>query len=395
MCPTAGAIASKGAAAVSRSQQLRHARKVLVASVAALAVLTSTMSANARTNGPAAGVDASSGSDGPTFDDPGSERRCVVTKKLVPECGAWFGVGPNPQGNESYDRALTDFEARIGRTVDISHYFTRGQSTMFPTSVMRNRANEPGRERLLLINWRPTLTWRAIANGAADGYLENLADHIQDVYPDPFFLSLHAEMEAEVNPASGSGMTAADFRDFFRHTVTTLRNNGATSVVTVVNYMGAPHWGLEPWFETLYPGDAYVDWIAEDPYAFGEPPVWRSDFAGTVDRVQPGTNWPGFYTWATTEHPGKPIMLGEWGVDEDEGEPGYKPGYFDDTLWQLKSFPALKALVYWDHPGAPTVGETRVDSSTASLQQFRELVSSWTLSVSGRKYLDRPPTPAD
>lgn len=380
---------------MSRSPRLRHARQLFVASVAVLTLLIPTVQATARTDGPAVGTDASSVPDGSTTDGTAFEQRCYVTAKLVPTCGAWFGVGPNPHGNESYDRALTDFETRIQRTVDIAHYFTRGQSTLFPTRVMLDRANQPGRERLLFINWRPTLTWRAIANGAADGYLRNLADHIKAKYPDPFFLSLHAEMEAEVNPTPGSGMTAADFRDFFRHTVTTLRNNGATSIVTVVNYIGAPHWGLEPWFETLYPGDAYVDWIAEDPYAFGEPPVWRSDFAGTVDRVQPGTNFPGFYTWATTEHAGKPIMLGEWGVDEDEDDPGYKPGYFDDTLAQLRSFPALKALVYWDHPGAPTVGETRVNSSAASLEQFRQLVASRELTVPGERYLGRPSVPSN
>lgn len=380
-----------------RSPHICHARTLalLAASIAVLAILAPTAHATARTDQPAGGAVAAPTADGSTTEGAEPDARCAVSDKLVPGCGAWFGVAASPHGNESYDQAMVNFEERIGRTVDIARYYVRAQDTLFPTPLMLDRAHEPGRERVLSINWRPTLTWRAIADGAADGYLEDLAEHIKDVYPDPFFLSLHAEMEAEVNATPGSGMTAADFRDFFRHTVTTLRSNGATSVVTVVNYMGAPHWGLEPWFETLYPGDAYVDWIAQDPFAFGEPPVFRADFAGTVDRVMPGWDWPGFYTWATTQHPGKPIMLAEWGVEEVDEDPAYKPDYFAETLEQLKDFPQLKALVYWDHPGAVLVGETRVNSSAASLQRFQDLVLSRELALAGWSYLDRHPVPSD
>lgn len=362
-------------------------------SAAVLAILTPTTHATARTENPAPGAVSAAAEATSTADaaDPGD--RCGISEKLVPGCGAWFGVGPNPHGGESYDQALVNFEDRIERTVDIAHYYTRAQNTLFPTPEMLNRAEERGRERLLLINWRPTITWRAVADGAADDYLEDLAAYIQDVHPEPFFLSLHAEMEPEVDATPGSGMTATDFRDFFRHTVTTLRDHGATSVVTVMNYMGAPHWGLEPWFDSLYPGDAYVDWLAEDQYAFGPPPVWGSDFAGMVDRVVPGWDWPGFYTWATTEHPGKPIMLGEWGVDESPDDPRYKPDFFATTLGQLKEYPQIKALVYWDSPHIEPVGDTRVNTSAASLREFRDLVAARELRWPGQQYLGRPAVP--
>lgn len=322
--------------------------------------------------------------------------RCKVSVKLVPNgCGAWLGVAPTPHDTESYDAALGNFESRIERTVDIAHYYMEGRALKFPTTTMLKRANEPGRERLLMINWKPDLTWRAVADGAADDYLVELAQHIQTYYPEPFFLSLHAEPERAIEHRYTSGMTVRDYVAFYRHTVDVLRANGADQMVMVMNYVGIPKWGAKPWFEELYPGDAYVDWIAEDPFAFGdEPGIWLTDFAGMVDRRDPDIEeWPGFYTWATTVHPGKPIMLAEWGVSEEPEYPDYKPDFFDTTLAQLQGFPQLKGLVYWDHPGGTLVGETRVNSSPESLREFTEMAGSKTLTKPGEFYLKRPARP--
>lgn len=323
---------------------------------------------------------------------PSGQDECTVSIKLVPTCGAFFGVAANPYGSESFDQAMVNFENRIGRTVDIAHYYTRGQATVFPTATMRMRADEPGRERLLFVNWKPVgLTWRAVANGAADSYLRSLAQHIRTNFDRPFFLSIEAEPEDNVNATAGSGMTAIDFRDFFRHTVQVLRANGATKVVTVMNYMGAPHWPNYSWFYQLYPGGDVVDWIAEDAYSFGSKPgVFLTDFKGTVDRHYPGGSWPGFYTWATRTFPDKPIMLGEWGAAEKVEYPWFKPDYFNNTLSQFAGFPALKALVYWDTKPGLMVGDTRPHSTTATYNAYRPMARSRTLTESGEIYLGRP-----
>jgi hypothetical protein len=317
---------------------------------------------------------------------------CTVSEKLVPSCGAWFGGAAYPIHGESFDQALMDFERMIRRPLDVAHYYHRGQSVLFPTAGELARAGEPGRNRLLYLNWKPTgLTWRQIADGAADGFLSRLGAHIRSAHPEPFFLSLNAEMEDEVSATSGSGRTAADFRGFFRHTVQTLRAAGADNVVFVVNYISAPHWGDKPWFGTLYPGDDVVDWIGEDPYAFGRSGdhVWRSDFAGLVDRRQnpAGSDYPGFYSWAEREHPSKPIMLGEWGVDDPPDDPTYKPRFFTKAGNQLSQFPKLKALIYWNAADFPPVGNTRVDSSPQTLAAVRDFVSVPALTRPGDSYL--------
>jgi hypothetical protein len=317
---------------------------------------------------------------------------CTVSRKLVPSCGVWFGAAAYPLAGESFDQAIVDFERAVRRPIDIAHYYHRGQSVLFPTSGEMSRANEPGRHRLLYLNWKPTgLTWRQIADGAADGFLSRLGAHIQATHREPFFLSLNAEMEDEVNATVGSGRTAADFRSFFRHTVQTLRAAGADNVVFVVNYTSTPHWADKPWFDTLYPGDDVVDWIAEDPYAVGraDDSVWRTDFPGLVNRRQnpAGSDYPGFYSWAQREHASKPIMLGEWGVDDPADDPTYKPRFFAKAGEQLSQFPKLKALVYWNAADFPVVGDTRVDSSPQTLAAIRDFLSLPTLTRPGGYYL--------
>jgi beta-mannanase len=331
-----------------------------------------------------------------TKSDTESKTTCKISKrKLVPRCGVYLGLGPNPRDGESYDQAAQDWENLIGRTVDIAHYYVRGEGSVFPTSLQIMRATEPGRERMLFINWRPTRTWRAIADGASDDYLRAVAANVKQNFPDrPFFLSLHAEMEDEVVATDGSGMTALDFRDFFRHVVTVLRTEGVTNAKFVVDYIGAPHWGDVSWFEDLYPGRRYVDWIAQDPYSFGKPPVWLSDFPTMVNRVQnpPESQWRGFYNWATTSHPRKPVMLAEWGVEEADDDPQYKAEFFASILDKLDEFPRLKALVYWDCPDAGMIGDTRVDSSPQALKAWIDLVHQPEFTLPGETLLGRSPT---
>lgn len=380
---------------MSSLPRLRHRRisrtpRLLLATTA-LSLLLPFMAA-----APAAGSSAlqlGSAPAAPTASVGAVARDCTIGAKLVPTCGAYLGVAANPLAGESYDQAMVNFENTIGRTVDIAHYYMRGESVLFPTASQIARAREPDHERLLLLNWRPDRTWRDIANGAVDSYLVALAGHIKTTYDTPFMLTLHAEMEAEVNPTPGSGMTAIDFRDFFRHTVTVLKANGATNVVFVVDYIGSPNWGDVPWFNDLYPGDSYVDWIGEDPFAFGKPPVWLSDFHGMVNRVQnpAGSTWHGFYKWLRVNHPDKPLMLAEWGVAEGAGYPQYKADFFNELVKQLRRFPQLRALVYWNSNNAPQVGITQVDSTPQSLQAFTAMAHSYELTEPGRVLLQRSP----
>jgi beta-mannanase len=160
----------------------------------------------------------------------------------------------------------------------------------------------------------------------------------------------------------------------YRHVVQRLRIDGVANLVTVVNYMGYPEWSTKPWFDDLYPGDDVVDWIAQDPYASAATSGYlATDFKGTVNRSQ--GSYPGFYSWAAAEHPGKPLMLGEWGVFESAANPNGKPAYYTSVQSQLGQFPELKAILYFDSPNAPK-GDTKIDTTEAAQTAFRKLANS-------------------
>jgi beta-mannanase len=181
-------------------------------------------------------------------------------------------------------------------------------------------------------------------------------------------------------------MRAEDFRAMFRHVVQRLREKGVTNAVTIMNYMGAPKFGVEPWFGELYPGDDVADWVAYDPYGMGEPGFHGGDFGDLVNRGV-SAKWPGMYNWLTKFHPGRPIMLGEWGVGEFTRVPQNKAKVFETMSGLLGKFPAIKALVYFDSPDAAPFGDTRIDSTPASLAAYRRLTSGQPFAAVGPPHL--------
>ena len=297
---------------------------------------------------------------------PASSSGCTVSELLVPSCGVWWGAGATPLSTESYDEASVNFEATQGRVPDVVHYYHVGDGT-FPTAREISRSHEGGKSRLLMENWKPELghTWAQVASGLpdVDTEIDNEAAYLKAHFTTKFFLAIHHEPENEVIPAPSSGMTASDYAAMYRHVVLRLKADGVTNAVYVMNYMGFTGWGEQPWFGALYPGDDVVDWIAYDPYSDG-----TGNF-GTLVNAKGGTKWPGFYTWATTTHPGKPLMLAEWGVCESTNNPSGKANFFDTMPTIEQDYPAIKALVYWNADDYPT----RVDSTPQSLAAFRRL----------------------
>jgi hypothetical protein len=300
----------------------------------------------------------------------GSSARCEVTAKLIPSCGAWWGMAPEIFTGRPPDRALRRAERRMGRPADILHVYHRG-GELFPTPRERALARDPGHRRLLLINWKPSMehSWAEIAAGAVDRRIDRLAEHIRAGFPERFFLTVHHEPEDDVRVDPDSGMTAEAYAAMFRHVVLRLRERGVQNAVTVMTYMGAPNWAAKPWFDRLYPGDDVVDWVAIDPYADHRVRDFESLINKTRDDVP---DWPGFYRWMQWRFPGKPIMIAEWGVFERPHDPAYKPSFYASVRQRIRHYPQVKALVYFDSPRAPR-GDTRFDTTPRARRAFTEL----------------------
>jgi hypothetical protein len=301
---------------------------------------------------------------------PAKASACTVSSKLVPSCGVWWGATAGA-GN---DRAvsLSNFE-KVSTRTDIYHSYHRlGQK--FPTSQEISMAHARGHKRLLLLDFLPEggHSWAQVARGASDSGIDAEARYIKSHFTDKFFMSIHHEPEEEVRPAAGSGHTAADFRAMFRHVVQRFRNDGVRNVVFVVDYMGTQSYSLKPWFKDLYPGDDVVDWIAEDPYGCVSAKVCDS-FANTVNRrFSPHSPWPGFYKWATTNHPSKPIMLAEWGVFGNQGSAA-KTKFIKTVPRTIGQFPKLKAIVYFNSDSPR--GDTLIHPGTTAAAAMKQVGS--------------------
>ncbi|MFI6534946.1 glycoside hydrolase family 26 protein [Nonomuraea sp. NPDC050547] len=295
---------------------------------------------------------------------------CAVTAKLIPSCGAWWGMAPEIFTGLPVGRAVHRAEERMGATADIVHVYHRGKE-LFPTDKEIELARDPLQPRMLLINWKPSFehTWAEIADGALDRRIDRLAAHVRDTFPERFFLTIHHEPENDVVPSAGSGMQAADYAAMYRHVVLRLREKGVKNAITVMTYMGAPNWAAKSWFQNLYPGDDVVDWVAMDPYADDN----VRDLAGLVNKTRkdyPG--WPGFYRWMQWRFPGKPIMVAEWGVFERWSDRAFKRAFYESVRAQIKHYPQIRALVYFDSPKAPR-GDTRFDTTAEGRRAFTDL----------------------
>ncbi|HET9516440.1 MAG TPA: hypothetical protein VFO77_01810, partial [Actinoplanes sp.] len=86
-----------------------------------------------------------------------------------------------------------------------------------------------------------------------------------------------------------------------------------------------------------------------------------------------GTSW---IEWATTAHPGKPVMVAEWGAYHRTSVTVDKSAVFNSVLPQLDKYPQIKAIVYFDTK-ADNEGDRdiSVDSTPASLAAFRALAA--------------------
>jgi len=295
----------------------------------------------------------------------------------VPSCGVLWGAAAGGFTETPRDQALRDWEATTGRTSTIYHTYHRGDE-LFPTKAEIAMTRETGKPRVLMLNWKVAYgtTWAKVAAGAMDKRIDAEAAYLKANFTDKFFLVIHHEMENDVDATAGSGMTAKDFAAMFRHVVERLKADGVTNAVSTLTYMNVEKFNSASWWNDLYPGDDWTDWITLDSYVNAQPGGYHNgDFNYLVNR--PSTGFPGHYVWVTQQHPNKPFMISEWGVYDYAANPALKAAVLAKVLEQLKAMPNIKGLMYFDAPVVPDIplGDLRVNSSPASLTEFRKIAA--------------------
>jgi hypothetical protein len=214
----------------------------------------------------------------------------------------------------------------------------------------------------------PAYKLTAITRGDYDAYIRQYAQDVK-AWGHPFFLRFAHEMNGAwypwgVAPGNPNGNTPADYVAAWRHVHDIFAQVGATNALWVwsPNVVSVRY----PIPASLYPGDAYVDWVGMDGYNEGSDPGagdggWTSLtnlFGPTYDTLTALTN--------------KPLMIGEMASVETGGSKAawITQGLLTDVPTRL---PRVRAVIWFDKNKE---ADWRVDSSPAAVAAYRSVVAS-------------------
>jgi hypothetical protein len=272
---------------------------------------------------------------------------------LAPTEGVLFGAHvQTPSGLHPY-QAVTNLEAKLGRTLAIDHYYHPFDEP-FPDG---REAWDVAGGRIPMISWGKTYT-AEINSGRHDDLVRTRARSIRDL-GQPVLMRWFWEMGGNRNQAHANA--GSDYIAAWNRLRGLFAEEGASNAVWVWCPDASDF--ADGTAQAFYPGDDAVDWTCADGYNYRHP-----SRRSTVPRSFEAT-FAAFYAWAV-ERP-KPIMIGEYGVVEDG--PGDKAAWMDAARETLKSrFPAVAGVVYF-HSLRERDGFTydwRMDTSESSMAAF-------------------------
>ena len=221
---------------------------------------------------------------------------------------------------------------------------------------------------------QPDFKLSTIYTGSHDDYIRQWALDAK-AWGHPFFLRFDWEMNGNWKfPWSEqlNGNQPGDYIKAWQHVHNIFTQNGVTNVTWVwcPNISGDTTLPMG----SLYPGDAYVDWICLDGY--NKYNVWlgfHTVFTGS------GINWLfNSYEEILAVAPNKPLMLGETASLEAGDGGSQKAAWITDAyLNQLPTnFPKIKAVVWFNWDDKNPANTFPIDSSQSSLSAFSAAVKS-------------------
>jgi len=293
--------------------------------------------------------------------------------------GAWIAGSVSGHGDAPWDmRSVAAFEREAGKGVSIIHFgqpwYTNGAPQPFyrqPLDAVRQHGAIP------LVDWgswdlrsdgspsQPAFSLGRIIDGSFDWYIRAWATGARD-WGHPFFLRFDHEMNGDWFPWSEgvNGNTAGQFVAAWRHVHEVFESVGASNVTWVwspiIEY--SEHTPLAE----MYPGAAYVDWMAMDGYNFGTNPVSGDHWTSFASVFGPT------YSELLRLAPSKPIMIAEAGSSEYGGS---KSAWVTEALRvELPTaFPRVKAFVWFN---SPNDGDWAISTSARSRSAFAAGIAS-------------------
>lgn len=240
-----------------------------------------------------------------------------------PENGAWLGAAVQPTAYTPEGRigAFRDFERATGRRLDVVHTYHQWQ-VPFPDAVDEHFLD---RGQQVLIGWAGS-DCPGIAAGRYDALIRQRARAVKALGK-PVLIAFRWEMD---RPNLRSQVrSAADYVAAWKRVRKVFAQAGATNV----GWVWAPtaKGFADGSAQSFYPGDDQVDWIAVDAY--------------TGPRLRPfATVLQPFIRFAA-EHPGKPLMVAEFGLADRDGK---RRAWLAAAQGYVRQQRRIKAVLYFN-----------------------------------------------
>jgi beta-mannanase len=272
-----------------------------------------------------------------------------------------FGVS-TPSGPRNLAE-VDAFERQAGKRVGIVMYFEGWAYHEFDASLAASVAARGAVPEITWEPWdyvagidQPEYSLLSIISGTHDAYLHRWAQGAK-AYGGPVLVRLGHEMNDRYYPwsESANGNRPGQYVAAWRHVVDVFRAVGATNVKWVwspsVSYAGTIP------LADVYPGDAYVDWVALDGYNGGSALPWggwqsfAQIFGASLAEIAAITT-------------AKPVMIGETSSAEAGGS---KAAWITELFAELAQRSQIKGFV-WFNQDKET--DWRIESSPSATQAF-------------------------
>ncbi|MCB2177626.1 MAG: hypothetical protein KQH57_17595 [Actinomycetales bacterium] len=282
-----------------------------------------------------------------------------------------------------------DVVAKVGVRPTIAGYFQGWDKPFRSDAVVRSWR----KGAMPLLSWEsidssagndqaidPAYSLPRIIDGTYDDYLRTYARDVVALGL-PLAIRLDHEMNgswypwAERDWGGGfqNGNHKGDYVKMWRHVHDIFEQEGANAYVlwiwapNIVNRLPSYARSSSWYMKTLYPGDAYVDWVGlsgyfRPPYASDQTPTFSYTFDRSLAQLREVA-------------PGKPILLAEVGASEiGDQKPEWVTSFFD--AFADPRYDDIVGLAWFHHAittysgGTRVTNDWRIDSRRDSLQAF-------------------------
>jgi hypothetical protein len=185
----------------------------------------------------------------------------------------------------------------------------------------------------------------SVARGDYDFYVDQWASKAAK-FGKPIFVRFGHEMNDPYRyPWGPQNNTKEEYIAAWRHVVERFRRDGASKII----WVWSPHVAYEYW-ETYYPGNDYVDWVATGALNYGPIAQWSKWW--TFQEIF-GAKYPALSAF------GKPIMVAEFGSLAVGGD---RAAWYGDALADLRRrFPAVGSIVFFNVKSDQSATQQKVD----------------------------------